>query len=76
MEVVSACLSQCNQLPYMEVKVVVRIQQNPVQPQYLFSYTLAQPFIFGYTLGCMVARTTNAPAVANGPPTVWETLVN
>ena len=32
MEVVSAHLSQCNQLPYMEVKVVViaRIQQNPV----------------------------------------------
>ena len=23
-------------------------------------YTLAQPFIFPYTLGCMVARTTNA----------------
>ena len=36
--------------------------------------TLAQPFIFPYTLGCMVARTTNALAVANGPPTVWETL--
>ena len=39
-------------------------------------YTLAQPFIFPYTLGCMVARTTNALAVANGPPTVWETLAN
>ena len=31
---------------------------------------------FPYTLGCMVARTTNALAVANGPPTVWETLAN
>ena len=30
-------------------------------------YTLAQPFIFPYTLGCMVARTTNALAVANDP---------
>ena len=39
-------------------------------------YTLAQPFIFLCTLGCMVARTTNASAVANGPPTVWETLAN
>ena len=39
-------------------------------------HTLAQPFIFLYTLGCMVARTTNALAVANGPPTVWETLAN
>ena len=39
-------------------------------------YTQAQPFIFGYTLGCMVARTTNASAAANGPPTVWETLAN
>jgi len=37
-------------------------------------YTLAQPFIFPYTLGCMIARTTNALAVANWPPTVWETL--
>ena len=26
------------------------------------------PQIFTYTLGCMVARTTNALAVANGPP--------
>ena len=33
-------------------------------------YTLAQPFIFPYTLGCTVARTTNALAVANGLPTV------
>ena len=39
-------------------------------------YTPAQPFIFPYTLGCMVARTTNASAVANGPPTVWETLAD
>ena len=39
-------------------------------------YTLAQPFIFPYTLGCMVARTTNALAVANGHQTVWETLAN
>ena len=30
-------------------------------------YTLVQPFIFPYTLGCMVARTTNALAVANDP---------
>ena len=27
-------------------------------------YTLAQPLIFPYTLGCMVAKTTNIPAVA------------
>ena len=31
-------------------------------------YTLTQPFIFPYTLGCMVARTTNALAVANRTP--------
>ena len=29
------------------------------------NYTLAQPFIFPYTLWCMVARTTNTSAVAN-----------
>ena len=35
-------------------------------------YTLAQPFIFPCTLGCTVARTTNASAVANGPPQLSE----
>ena len=35
---------------------------------YYLPYTLAQPFIFPYTLGCMVARKTNASAVTNWPP--------
>ena len=50
---------------YMNIYTMMRGQ---IKGTIYSPYTLAQPFVFPYTLGCMVARTTIASSPGPSPP--------